>query len=102
VIVTLAELGSIIYDGNNFINIPPYEINLVDATGAGDTYMAGFTFEYLRTQDLYRSGCYASCTSSIMIEQVGPYFEMTEQAIRQRQETLLRKTDFKPAVAVNA
>jgi sugar/nucleoside kinase (ribokinase family) len=99
VIVTLAELGSVIYDGQKFIDIPPYQINLVDATGAGDTYMAGFTFEYLRTHDLRKSGCFASCVSSIMIEQVGPDFVMTETEVRKRQEILLQKNDFKVAVA---
>ncbi len=102
VIVTLAELGSIIYDGDQFIDIPPYEIDLVDATGAGDTYMAGFTFEYLKTGgDLRRAGCFASCTSSIMIENVGPDFAMTEAMIRERQTKLLAMTNFKPQVAVN-
>jgi sugar/nucleoside kinase (ribokinase family) len=102
VIVTLAELGSIIYDGDQFIDIPPYEIDLVDATGAGDTYMAGFTFEYLKTGgDLRRAGCFASCTSSIMIENVGPDFAMTESTIRARQTKLLAMTNFKSQVAVN-
>jgi len=102
VVVTLAELGSVIYDGKQFIEIPPYEIDLVDATGAGDTYMAGFTFEYLKSGgDLRKCGCYASCTSSIMIENVGPDFPMTEAAIRERQEKLLAMTDFKLKVAVN-
>jgi sugar/nucleoside kinase (ribokinase family) len=103
VIVTLAELGSVIYDGKQFIDIPPYEIDLVDATGAGDTYMAGFTFEYLKTGgDLRKAGCYASCTSSIMIENVGPDFAMSESMIRTRQVKLLAMTDFKPKVAVNS
>ena len=103
VIVTLAELGSVIYDGETFIDIPPYEIDLIDATGAGDTYMAGFTFEYLKTGgDLKRAGCFASCTSSIMIENVGPDFPLTEKAVRARQETLLRIENFKPRVAVNS
>lgn len=102
VIVTLAELGSVIYDGKDFIDIPPYEIDLVDATGAGDTYMAGFTFEYLKTGgDLRKAGCYASCTSSIMIENVGPDFEMSEAMIRERQAKLLEMADFKVDVAVN-
>ncbi len=102
VIVTLAELGSVIYDGNDFIDIPPFETEkAVDATGCGDTYMAGFTFEYLKTGDLRRAGCFASCTSSIMIENVGPDFEMTEAMIRNRQEHLLAKTDYKVKVAVN-
>ena len=101
VIVTLAELGSIIYDGVTFVDIPPYKIDLVDSTGAGDTYMAGFTFEYLRTRDLRQSGCFASCVSSIMIEQVGPDFVLTETEVRRRQKTLLAMDTFRPSVAVN-
>ncbi|UCE24002.1 MAG: ribokinase [Candidatus Zixiibacteriota bacterium] len=102
VIVTLAELGSIIYDGSQFIDIPPYEIDLVDATGAGDTYMGGFVYEYLKTEgDLFKAGCFASATSSIMIENVGPDYEMTEQSIRSRQEQLLNQTGYKVKVAIN-
>jgi len=95
VIVTLAELGSVIFDGNEFIDIPPYQIDLVDSTGAGDTYMAGFTYEYLKTGDLRKAGCFASCVSSVMIEQVGPDFIMTVDEIRRRQNKLLEMTDFK-------
>jgi sugar/nucleoside kinase (ribokinase family) len=92
VIVTLAELGSVIYDGKDFIDIPPYEIDLVDSTGAGDTYMAGFTCEFLKTGDLRKAGCFASCVSSIMIEQVGPDFALAEDEVRRRQKTLLDKS----------
>ncbi len=102
VIVTLAELGSVIYDGNEFIDIPPFNgINLLDSTGAGDTYMAGFTFEYLRTNDLRKAGCFASCTSSVMIENTGPDFSMTEAMIRERQIRLLAMEGFKVDVACN-
>jgi sugar/nucleoside kinase (ribokinase family) len=103
VIVTLAELGSVIYDGTEFIDIPPYEVDLVDATGAGDTYMAGFTYEYLRTGgDLKKAGCFASSVASIMIEQIGPDFELTEQEASQRRDKLLSLTGFKVAVGINA
>ena len=83
-----------IYDGDQFIDIPPYGIDLMDSTGAGDTYMAGFTFEYLRTGgDLRRAGCYGSCTSSVMIENSGPDFSMTDDMILKRQATLLKLTE---------
>jgi len=102
VIVTLAELGSIIYDGRRFIDIPPYPIDLIDSTGAGDTYMAGFTFEYLKTGgDLRRAGCYASCTSSVMIENSGPDFSMTDDMIRERQVVLLKLEGYEVDVGVN-
>jgi sugar/nucleoside kinase (ribokinase family) len=102
VIVTLAELGSVIYDGHQFIDIPPHPVDLLDSTGAGDTYMAGFTHEYLRTGgDLRRAGCFASSTSSIMIEHTGPDFAMSDAAVCARQKTLLLMGEFKVQVAAN-
>ncbi len=95
VIVTLAELGSIIYDGNEFIEIPAHPVNLLDSTGAGDTYMAGFTYAYLNNESLRECGTFASCVSSIMIEQVGPDFSMDEKTVRERQKKLLEQKDFK-------
>jgi len=99
VFLTLAELGAVIYDGTDFVDVPPdtiklpadipaYAVNLLDSTGAGDTSMAGFTFEYLRTKDIVKSACFAGATSSIMIENVGPDFEMTETMVRARAEKL--------------
>lgn len=103
VVVTLAELGSVIYDGSQFIDIPPYGVDLIDSTGAGDTYMAGFTFEYLKSGgDLKKAGCYASCTSSVMVENSGPDFSMTEAMIRARQEQLLAMDGYKVKVKVNS
>ncbi|MCK4856426.1 MAG: bifunctional hydroxymethylpyrimidine kinase/phosphomethylpyrimidine kinase, partial [candidate division Zixibacteria bacterium] len=44
VIITLAELGSVIYDGNEFYRIPAYATDALDSTGAGDTYAAGIIY----------------------------------------------------------
>jgi sugar/nucleoside kinase (ribokinase family) len=95
VIVTLAELGSVIYDGRDFIEIPPYPVDLLDSTGAGDTYMAGFVHAYLNGESLRSCGTFASCVSSLMIEQVGPDFKLDEATVRQRQKPLLDNVEFK-------
>jgi sugar/nucleoside kinase (ribokinase family) len=95
VVVTLAELGSVIYDGETFYQIPPHPVDLVDSTGAGDTYMAGFVHTYLKGESLRSCGTFASCVSSLMIEQVGPDFKLSEEAVRQRQKPLLEEIDFK-------
>ncbi len=90
-IVTLGEAGSMIYDGDEFIKIPAYETFAKDPTGAGDTYMGGFIFEYFNKKDLLDVGLFASCTSSIVVENVGPNFPITEGEIRRRVEVLKDK-----------
>jgi sugar/nucleoside kinase (ribokinase family) len=95
VIVTLAELGSVIYDGDCFHEIPPHPVDLVDSTGAGDTYMAGFVHTFLNGESLRSCGTFASCVSSLMIEQVGPEFNLDEKTVRKRQKPLLEEIDFK-------
>jgi sugar/nucleoside kinase (ribokinase family) len=88
-IVTLAEAGSVIYDGENIIYIPPFVVNAIDPTGAGDTYAAGFMVRYLETNDLAAVGCFASAVSSIMVENIGPDFPMTRLEVNRRAQILL-------------
>ena len=59
VIITLAELGSVIYDGAEFYRIPAYATDALDSTGAGDTYAAGMIYALTNGFDLYRAGCFA-------------------------------------------
>lgn len=87
-IVTLAEKGSLIYDGSELIRIPPFETVAKDPTGAGDTYAAGFIIEYLRRKSLYQAGLFASCTASLWVESIGPCIDITEEKVRERMELL--------------
>ena len=89
-VVTLAEAGSIIYDGASVIPIPAYETNAIDPTGAGDTYAAGFMVKYLETpQDLRAVGCFASAVASVMVENSGPDFPLTRGEADRRAAALL-------------
>lgn len=90
-IVTLAEAGSIIYDGEKVYPIPPYRTHAIDPTGAGDTYAAGFMVRYLeRPDDLTQVGCFASAVASVMVENSGPQFPLTRAEADRRAEALLR------------
>jgi sugar/nucleoside kinase (ribokinase family) len=90
-IVTLAEAGSLIDDGERQYEIPPYVTDAKDPTGAGDTYMAGFLHAYLANPtDLYTAGCYGSATASIWIEHTGPDAPITRAEVERRAATLLR------------
>lgn len=89
-IVTLAEKGSLIYDGSELLTIPAFSTTATDPTGAGDTYAGGFMVEYLRSGDLYEAGLFASCTASLWIETIGPYIEIKEEKVKERVEQLKR------------
>ena len=88
-VVTLAEAGSIIFDGQTIYAIPPYTTKALDPTGAGDTYAAGFIVKYLETPgDLTAVGCFASAVASVMVENMGPEFPLTRQEANCRAEYL--------------
>jgi len=72
VLVTQGGKGSILYYDNKLKKIPtiPAE-KVVDTTGAGDSYAAGFIVEYLRTQDPEHSALFAASVASFVVEGVG-------------------------------
>ena len=70
-IVTLGEEGAIVATKEKTFVIPVFSTNVVDCTGAGDAYMAGFLVKYLRTEDAWKSGLFASATASLVIEGTG-------------------------------
>jgi len=73
VIITYGSKGSLIYWKSKFYRIPCFAPRiLVDSTGCGDTYMAGYL--YLRTQsdDPRKAGEFAARVASLKLENYGP------------------------------
>ena len=71
--VTRSEKGSVVVTREETIAVPALEIDeLVDTTGAGDLYAAGFLFGY--TQDRMLEDCarLGSLAAAIVIQQIGP------------------------------
>ena len=87
-IVTLAERGSVLLDGDTVRKIPPYTTHAIDPTGAGDTYAGSFVTEYSRTGRLVDAALYASAAASMKVEQVGPDFQMTQSTVEARRDSL--------------
>lgn len=74
VIVTLGSKGSLIYTGGVFYEIPAYEPNqVVDATGCGDTYMAGYLYKRAKNFDCVESGKFGAAMATLKIESTGPF-----------------------------
>ena len=91
VIITLGKSGSIISDHNKVFEIPAFKTDVKDTTGAGDVFCAAFLLEWLRTENLYKSGIYASAASSIVVEKSGGVIVNrmpTDKGVRERIRSL--------------
>jgi len=71
--VTMSEEGSIILSGGRRIPVKPLIVdNVVDTTGAGDLYAAGFLFGYTHGFELGDCGRLGSLAAGLVIQQIGP------------------------------
>jgi sugar/nucleoside kinase (ribokinase family) len=74
VLVTFADRGSLIrapeYGVTRIAAIPPREV--VDATGCGDTYLAGYTAARLRDHSPPEAARIAAAAASLKLEDYGP------------------------------
>lgn len=89
-IVTLAERGSLVGMGRNFIRIPAYKTSAIDPTGAGDTYIGAFITKFLEDASLFDCGVFASAAASIKVEHTGPDFPINRPETRRRVTELLK------------
>jgi len=89
VVITLAEQGSIIYDGIEFYEIEAYHTAAIDPTGAGDTYAAGFMYGMIRGYGLPECGVLGSAVASVMVEHTGPDFPLTKSEALNRMKKIL-------------
>lgn len=84
VVITLGSMGSIIYDGKDFFPVPAYKpSDVLDATGCGDTYMAGYLYKRAQGAGYEESGKYGAAMATIKIEGMGP-FNGTDEDIKER------------------
>jgi len=71
--LTRSEQGSLLLSGDKTIAVPPVHLgDLVDTTGAGDLYAAGFLFGYTRGESLERCGQLGSICAGQVVTQLGP------------------------------
>lgn len=70
-IVTLGERGAVIATAEGVVREPGLRGSVVDATGAGDAFSAGFLVEYLRGSDVERCARFASAVALHVIGGTG-------------------------------
>ena len=70
--LTRSENGSIVLDTDSWHTIPPMPTRVVDTTGAGDLYAAGFLYGLTHGLGVERAGHIAAICAAEVISHVGP------------------------------
>jgi len=71
--LTRSEKGSVVLSGADTLPIAPFHLgDLIDTTGAGDLYAAGFLHGYTRGDELERCGRLGSLCAGQVVTQLGP------------------------------
>ncbi len=82
VLVTLGSYGSLIYDGDRFYEIPGYPPHqIVDATGCGDTYAAGYLYARTQGASCEEAGRLAAAMCTLKLEHTGPFDRTIEEVL---------------------
>ncbi len=78
-IVTKSEKGCEVFAEGKSINVPTQKVeNLVDTTGAGDCFAAGFLYGLVNNHDLQKSAELGNILASKIIQKLGARFEDEE------------------------
>ena len=83
VIIKLGAKGCFFKNKDISICLPAYDIKAVDATGAGDNFLAGFASEIIRGSDIKSALCFANACGAICTSAVG-----AGTALRSREQVL--------------
>ena len=69
--ITLSDKGSIVVAGPETYEIPAHPVDVVDTTGAGDLYAAGFLYGYTTGRPLPECGELGSLAAAEVISHIG-------------------------------
>lgn len=71
VVVTLGSRGLVAYDGQRFLEQPAFPVEVVDTTGAGDTFHGAFCFGLVQGFTLEKNLAFASATAALKCRKMG-------------------------------
>ena len=71
IILKLDADGALVFDGQASTQIPPATNNLVDATGAGDSFAGAFLAHYLKSNSAVDAAIFATKVAAWVIEHLG-------------------------------
>lgn len=71
IIVTLGSKGALYIDSNRNQFFKAYDVNVVDTTAAGDSFIGGFVASYIGDKDIERAIDMGQRTAALAIQKVG-------------------------------
>jgi sugar/nucleoside kinase (ribokinase family) len=70
--ITLGADGALVYDGKNFIDIPPHPVEAIDSNGAGDMFAGAFLYAISHGHDHASAGKLACRSAAELVCHYGP------------------------------
>jgi sugar/nucleoside kinase (ribokinase family) len=70
-VMTLAERGTVALEGDDFVASPAFTVNVVDSTGAGDVFRAGFIYALLQRWNVRKSLRFANAAAALACTRLG-------------------------------
>lgn len=84
-VVKIGKDGSMVKRGDEYHYLPAWPANTIDATGAGDTYAAGFLFAHAHGLSLKDCGEVGSIVAAKVVEVIGPKIDIPRWKIAKQQ-----------------
>ncbi|GGK02357.1 ribokinase [Lentibacillus kapialis] len=72
VIITLGNNGANIHTANEDLHIPGIPVDIVDVTGAGDTFCSSFTYAMTKKNNLKNTSIFANAAAAQAVTKMGP------------------------------
>jgi len=72
VVLKRGELGCRIFSSEGVLDIPTFEVEEVDPTGAGDSFCAALLTCLREGRDLYETGLFANAVGAMSVRRMGP------------------------------
>jgi sugar/nucleoside kinase (ribokinase family) len=82
-VITNGSQGSVIYNDGVFYNIPAYRPEIiVDATGCGDTYMAGYLYQRSKSKGFQEAGEFAAAMAGLKTQAPGAFMGTEDDVLQ--------------------
>jgi sugar/nucleoside kinase (ribokinase family) len=88
-IITLGGNGSIVNHEDTYLTVPVYSTDLLDPTGAGDSFLATVHDRLASGEPVEWALAYGSAVASGVIETIGPDFKLSKKEVTSRAEHVM-------------